>query len=53
VGVVPGAAFYPDVLTADRSTLRLSFAKVPPETAEEAGERLGRALEKYRAKCKY
>lgn len=53
VGVVPGAAFYPDVLTADRSTLRLSFAKVPPETAEEAGERLGRALEKYRAKCEY
>lgn len=48
VGVVPGAAFYPDVLTADRSTLRLSFAKVPPETAEEAGERLGRALAGYK-----
>lgn len=48
VGVVPGAAFYPDVLTADRSTLRLSFAKVPPETAEEAGERLGRALARYK-----
>ncbi len=48
VGVVPGAAFYPDVLTADRSTLRLSFAKVPPETAEEAGERLGRALSRYK-----
>jgi 2-aminoadipate transaminase len=48
VGVVPGAAFYPDVLTADRSTLRLSFAKVPPETAEEACERLGRALARYK-----
>jgi len=48
VGVVPGAAFYPDALTADRSTLRLSFAKVPPETAEEAGKRLGRALARYK-----
>lgn len=48
VGVVPGAAFYPDALSADNSTLRLSFAKTPPEVAEEAGRRLGRALAKYK-----
>jgi len=53
VGVVPGAAFYPDDLSADRSTLRLSFAKTPPDVAREAGQRLGRALEKYRAKYEF
>jgi len=53
VGVVPGAAFFPDTSSADSSTLRLSFAKTPPEIAREAGLRLGRALEKYRAKCEH
>lgn len=42
---VPGAAFY--VGTPEDNTLRLSFATVTEESAEEAGKRLAIALKNY------
>lgn len=44
---VPGSAFY--VGTPEDNTLRLSFATVTEDTAEEAGRRLAIALENYEA----
>ena len=44
---VPGAAFYAS--DADDSTLRLSFATISGEGAEEAAKRLAKAIEAYKA----
>lgn len=48
VAFVPGIAFYAN--NPDRSTVRLSFATITAEEADEAGHRLARALKAYLAK---
>ncbi len=47
VGVIAGKTFSPYPAKANEGTIRLSFAKVSPEEADEGCERLKRALSKY------
>jgi 2-aminoadipate transaminase len=47
VGVIAGKTFSPDPTKTTEDTIRLSFAKVSPEEANEGCKRLKRALSKY------
>jgi 2-aminoadipate transaminase len=49
VGILPGDIFFIDP-SRGRDTIRLSFAKTPPQVAKEGCRRLGRALRSYRAR---